>query len=248
MAHVSSAFSIASRLQNDGFAVVENTLAEDTIAYFGRLMDAARSRQQSVEAVTNSSGVYGLRNLTDAVPQTADLVRLPAVRDLVVSLLGSDAFMVRATLFDKTAGANWGVFWHQDLSIAVEARHETEGFTGWTRKAGVDCVQPPIEIMEQLLAVRLHLDDSTAANGALKVLPGTHRLSRLSNTATEAEQRRREEVLCEVSAGGALLMKPLLLHASSPMDVPSGRRVIHFEFAACELPAPLRWKYRIPCL
>jgi ectoine hydroxylase-related dioxygenase (phytanoyl-CoA dioxygenase family) len=154
--------------------------------------------------------------------------------------------MTRATLFDKTPGANWGVFWHQDLSIAVEAKHELDGFSAWTRKARVQCVQPPVELMKRVLAVRLHLDDCTAANGALKVLPGTHR-DRMSATEVDAQQQRTASVICELPAGGMLMMRPLLLHASSPMDEPRSRRVIHFEFVNFELPQPLKWKYRIAC-
>lgn len=234
------------QIEEHGFAIRENILNAATVAWCCELIEAARHNDHS-ENVTNSSGTYGLRNLTDVVPQVADIVRLPAVADLVESVAGQGAFMVRATLFDKTPGANWGVFWHQDLSIAVEEKHDVEGFIAWTRKAGVACVQPPVELMQQVLAVRLHLDDCTADNGPLKVLPGTHRLARMSTAEAERQQQQVSEVVCEVSAGGALLMRPLLLHASSPMEVVSSRRVIHFEFANFELPSPLSWKYRIPC-
>ncbi|MEZ6064098.1 MAG: phytanoyl-CoA dioxygenase family protein, partial [Planctomycetaceae bacterium] len=232
MASVSQASSVGSQVRSHGFAVVDSVLDAGTVAYFGRLVDDARSKSRSAEAVTNSSGTYGLRNLTDVIPEVADLVRHPQVCRLVTDIAGDGAFMVRATLFDKTPGANWGVFWHQDLSIAVASRHDVAGFTSWTRKAGVDCTQPPVAIMEQLLAVRLHLDDCTARNGALRVLPGTHLLQRLSQGQSDAEQAARTEIVCEVPAGGAVLMRPLLLHASSPMEVPASRRVIHFEFAA----------------
>ncbi|MEO1982578.1 MAG: hypothetical protein ABGZ24_18875, partial [Fuerstiella sp.] len=66
----------------------------------------------------------------------------PAVVQPITEILGPAAFMTRATLFDKTPGANWGVFWHQDLSIAVEVKHQVDGFGAWTRKAEVQCVQP----------------------------------------------------------------------------------------------------------
>lgn len=233
-----------SRLNDNGFAIVPAVLDPTTIQRVSQLIDVARTADQS-ENVANSSGTYGLRNLTDVVPEIAELVRHPAVMKLVQDAMGGEPFMVRATLFDKTPGANWGVFWHQDLSIAVEERQDVDGFSAWTRKAGVQCVQPPIEVMQKLLAVRLHLDDCLAQNGALKVLPGTHQLSKLTTDAVESQQQQNSEFVCEVAAGGAVLMRPLLLHASSPMDVETSRRVIHFEFANCELPQPLKWRYRI---
>lgn len=238
--------SVAACVERQGYAICSDVLDADLVQRLSLLVNAAR-QQANPENVSNGSGTYGLRNLTDVIPQVAELVRHPGVASLVQQILGSDAFMVRATLFDKTPGANWGVFWHQDLSIAVAEKHDVPGFEAWTRKSGVHCVQPPARFMEQMLAVRLHLDDCARHNGALKVLPGTHRLERLSAGETESQQQLVPEVVCEVPAGGAVLMRPLLLHASSPMEMPTSRRVIHFEFAGCELPPPLQWRYRLPC-
>ena len=233
--------------QNQGFAVVPQCLDGDTVARLVHLTELARARIEAAESVSNSSGVYALRNLVDVIPEVAALSLNSKVAELVEAVLGTGAFMVRSTLFDKTDGANWGVFWHQDLSIAVKERHEVEGFHAWTRKAGVQCVQPPVQIMSRILAVRLHLDDCFAANGALKVLPGSHRSDALTSDRIEEISSSVNEVVCEVPAGGAVLMSPLLLHASSPMINPGHRRVIHLEFTAQELPQPLEWRYRMPC-
>ena len=230
----------------NGYAIVEGVLSPAIVDQFSELVDEAR-RRQSMEAVANSSGTYGLRNLTDIVPETADLGRDEGIAELVTAICGRNAFMVRATLFDKTPGANWGVFWHQDLSIAVQEKADIEGFCAWTRKAGVQCVQPPTALMEQILTIRIHLDDCSECNGALKVLPGTHRHDRLSTADVAVLQQQGSSVVCNVRAGGVLLMRPLLLHASSPMTELKTRRVIHLEFAAFELPDPLEWKFRIPC-
>ncbi|MFY9256063.1 MAG: phytanoyl-CoA dioxygenase family protein [Fuerstiella sp.] len=242
----SVATAASLNVEQHGFAIVPDVLDAATVAELCRVVTAARERENS-ENVSNASGTYGLRNLTDVVPKIADLVRHPRVVELVSGVLGCGAFMVRATLFDKTDGANWGVFWHQDLSIAVHQRCEVDGFGAWTRKAGVQCVQPPTQLMQNVLAVRLHLDDCSAENGALKVLPGTHRLEKLATADIETQQMENREVTCEVPSGGAVLMRPLLLHASSPMLKPGSRRVIHFEFANFDLPEPLQWMYRIAC-
>ena len=239
--------SLASIYQEHGFAVVPDCLDSATVERLIHLTESARERNEAAESVSNSSGVYALRNLVDVVPEVAELALNLNVAALVEAVLRADAFMVRSTLFDKTDGANWGVFWHQDLSIAVKERHEVEGYHAWTRKAGVQCVQPPVEVMSRILAVRLHLDDCFATNGALKVLPGSHRSDTLTTDGIEEISSQVSEVICEVPAGGAVLMNPLLLHASSPMSSPGHRRVIHLEFTAQELPQPLEWRYHIPC-
>ena len=235
---------VASMVARHGFAVVPDVVSLDVVDRFCSLVDQARS-VGNAENVSNRGGTYGLRNLTDVIPETAELARHPRIRQLVESVIGARSFVVRSTLFDKTQTANWGVFWHQDLSIAVQERCDVSGFGSWTKKAGVACVQPPVEIMQNILAVRLHLDDCTVENGALKVLPGTHRLQKLNAAELESQQTQVEEQICEVPAGGIVLMRPLLLHASSPMEKPTSRRVIHLEFANFELPNPLEWKFRI---
>jgi ectoine hydroxylase-related dioxygenase (phytanoyl-CoA dioxygenase family) len=101
--------------------------------------------------------------------------------------------------------------------------------------------QPPVAVIEATVAVRLHLDDTPADNGALRVLPGSHRAGRLSEVEVSRLRREIEEVVCPVPAGGAMLLRPLLLHASSSASHPDRRRVLHFEYSGAELPAGLEW-------
>lgn len=240
-----SAAALTAFCRREGFALVENVLSHEQTLRCIEWTERARTENTSSSAVSNSSGVYALRNLVDVVPETTELLKHPALTSIVTAILGQNAFLVRSTLFDKTNGANWGVFWHQDLAIAVKERHEIPAFHAWTKKAGVVCVQPPIEILSQILTVRLSLDPCHADNGALKVLPVSH-TAKWNSGDIDQMTHGGNEVLCETRAGGAVLMSPLTLHASSPMNVPGHRRVIHFEFAAMELPEPLDWNYRLP--
>jgi hypothetical protein len=54
----------------------------------------------------------------------------------------------------------------------------------------------------------------------------------------------RSEVACEAAVGDALLMRPLLLHASSRSAMERERRVLHMEYAADSLPGRLEWHHR----
>jgi ectoine hydroxylase-related dioxygenase (phytanoyl-CoA dioxygenase family) len=187
----------------------------------------------------------GIRNLLDAAPAVRDLARSEAVRSVAEAVLGPHCFAVRAILFDKTPSANWKVIWHQDLTIAVRERATVAGFGPWTEKDGVVHVQPPVELLERMLAVRVHLDDCDAENGPVRVLPGSHRVGRLSGDAIDRWRETQPPVDCLAERGAILAFRPLILHASSPARVPAHRRVIHIEFAADELPAPLEWHSRV---
>jgi len=147
---------------------------------------------------------------------------------------------VRGIFFNKTKQSNWKVAWQQDLTIAVRERREVGGFGPWSKKAGVLHVQPPAEIMGRILAIRLHLDESGPDNGPLRVIAGSHKEGRPSAEEVAHLGKSRCET-CVIPKGGALLMRPLLLHTSSACIVPKPRRVIHFEFVAAELPQRLEW-------
>jgi ectoine hydroxylase-related dioxygenase (phytanoyl-CoA dioxygenase family) len=188
-----------------------------------------------------AAALPGVRQPHEIVAAVRDLIEGRVIRELVGSVIGKDARVVRSILFDKTAERNWGVPWHQDLTIAVAERRETVGFTGWSVKDGVNHVQAPREVLERMLAVRLHFDDCGAENGPLRVLPGTHRDGWLDTESIERAKAEVEEAVCFVERGGAVLMKPLLLHASSRATKPGHRRVLHLEFAAEELPSGLRY-------
>ena len=152
--------------------------------------------------------------------------------------------VVQCTYFEKSASRNWLVALHQDLSIPVAERVNSPYLTGWASKEGLHYVQPPVELLEQLVAVRLHLDECGLNDGPLTLVPCSHQFGRL---APERGIEMRAEVgthICVAGAGSALLMRPLLLHSSSKSKGDSRRRVLHFLFGPRELPLGLTWACR----
>jgi ectoine hydroxylase-related dioxygenase (phytanoyl-CoA dioxygenase family) len=229
----------AASVERAGFAVVPGVMDEKQVVRAVSALERAVHQQ----AMRRRSGrLYAIRNLLDAVPELLELINATRVRTLAAQVLGAPCFIARSILFDKTPRANWKVAWHQDLSIAVRARRDAEGFGAWSEKAGVTHVQPPAEILERMLTVRLHLDANDEANAPLRVIPGSHLQGRQSAEGIARMLETSTAVSCLVPRGGALLMRPLLLHASSSSRVPERhRRVVHLEFAAGELPAGLEW-------
>lgn len=169
------------------------------------------------------------------------LAWFPGIMDMVRNVIGAEARPVRMLLFDKSRGANWSVQWHQDLSIAVRHRSELDGYTGWSVKDGILHVQPPAQVLESMLTCRIHLDDADLSNGALLVIPGSHRLGRIKESEIHSLVTGGRETVCKVKAGDAMFMKPLILHASRKARSPKHRRVIHVEYAAKELPNSVEW-------
>lgn len=162
------------------------------------------------------------------------------------SVVGRELVAVKATLFDKTSDSNWRVQWHQDRVIAVRDRMEVHGYGPWSTKLGVAHVEPPSSVLEQMLAVRIYLDECGPDNGPLRVISGSHMSGKLDEKAIQRRVAATTAVELRVSKGAVVIMRPLLIHASMPAQVPSHRRVLHIEFAPAEAISPLQWHTIVP--
>jgi ectoine hydroxylase-related dioxygenase (phytanoyl-CoA dioxygenase family) len=187
-----------------------------------------------------SGGRGGVRHLISH-PSVMQLLQQGSLGRYLWSVLGRDLVAVKATMFDKTVDSNWRVQWHQDRAIAIKERMDVPGYGPWSNKSGSLHVEPPSRVLEQMIAVRVHLDPCGAENGPLRVVPGSHRLGKMSDSriAEVAAKTPAAELL--VGQGGIILMRPLLLHASSAAHDAAHHRVIHIEFAPREAISPLQW-------
>jgi len=222
--------SVAVQLSKYGYAVVPDVLDRaETSA-------AARSTEQVLTRV-------GSRRLLDE-RWCQDLADRLAGNPCIRGMLPLNAQAVQCTSFVKTGASNWLVSLHQDLSLPVAERVSSAHCKGWSEKEGETFVQPPIAVLDDTLAVRVHLDDCRADNGALRVIRGSHLLGRLSPSDIARVRKEAEEVVVSVPEGGAMLMRPLLLHASSKTTSENLRRVLHFVYGPGSLPEGLRWPAR----
>jgi len=203
-----------------GFDVQPDVLTAHEATGLLAALDGVRGRSRA-----------GTRHLMSH-PVVAELASDPRLLTLAQSVLGEGAKPYRATLFEKSPGSNWLVVWHQDTALPLRFRREVPGWGPWSVKAGVLYAHAPAAALEQVVALRVHLDDSLHENGPLRVLPGTHLMGVLSDAAIHdlvASIRPRE---CTVPRGGVISMRPLLVHASSKSASELPRRVLHIEYAA----------------
>jgi hypothetical protein len=225
-----------------GFAIIERAFSTLCIT---ALIEATRTYAAGGHngALDRSGEVYGARDLLWRVREVFKPAHSSEVLGRIQAILGPTAFPVRGLFFDKTLTTNWNLPWHQDLTIAVSRRLEVPGFGPWTRKAGIPHVHAPADLLSRMLTIRLHLDDSGPGDGPLRVLPGSHLAGKLSSPELAAWCTRAGDLAvdCIVPAGGAIMMRPLLLHSSASRTNPGHRRVIHLEYAAEQLRGGLEW-------
>lgn len=215
------------KFAKDGFTILGNPLSAE--------MCLRTSDHLGTEGDPGSRNLLqegSCKNLVGELRERAD------VRDLVPH----SHIAVQCTYFEKSASTNWLVAIHQDLSIPVQNRVEHPSLTGWSQKEGVWYVQPPTEVLRELVALRVHLDPCGESDGPLRVVPGSHRLGRLGAASAIEARKTLGETICVVPQGVLMVMRPLLLHASSKASGQSRRRVLHILFGPPLLPYGLQWR------
>ena len=220
------------RFEDDGFAIVEHVL------------DDAECASILSSLAQPASEVSGARSMLD-MSWCSALARTIRQHPLIAPALPERAVAVQCTYFEKSLDQNWLVPIHQDLSIPVREKIDHRALSGWSEKDGAIFVQPPENVLQQLVAVRIHIDECSIDDGPLKVVPGSHRVGRLGAQEALKARDKLGEVVCPIGKGGALILRPLLLHASSKASGTSRRRVLHFVFGPATLPYGLQWQYAV---
>src|SRR5271163_864975 len=143
-----------------------------------------------------------------------DLIRHPSILDAVEDVIGPDILCWSTGFFTKNARDPSYVSWHQDS-------------TYWG-------LEPP-----DIITAWVAFSDSVVANGAMRVIPGSHLMEQLEHRDTFAPDNllsrgqeisvqvdEREAVALELRAGEMSLHHVRLIHGSDPN--PSDTRRIGF--------------------
>lgn len=235
---------ITERHKNDlienGFTTVDNIYSDKEIE---QILLTIEHADNDKETFRKSAELFAIRQFLKEIPETKNLVFNDNLKSVVKQLLGDSYFVVKSVYFDKPETSNWYVSYHQDLTISVDKKIELDNFGPWTAKQNQFSVQPPIDILENIYTIRIHLDHTNENNGALRVIPKSH-LKKIYRPET-IDWTTETEMTCKVSKGGIMIMKPLILHSSSRTTNNKKRRVIHIEFSNQELPTKLKWAERL---
>lgn len=218
-------------------------IEEHGIEFHSGFLDDAAIQEviHEIESLGIDYPRHGIRNAEKKLRSVKQLVDSNLLRNKARQYLSGDPEVVRVIVFDKTPEKNWLVAWHQDKTIAVSNRIDVPGWGPWTVKDGVNHVQPSIEVLENMITMRIHLDETNEMNGCLKVIPKSHSLGILSTDEQSRVIEESKELVCPAKSGDLLLMRPYILHASSKGSAPSHRRIVHVEYSGYKLPKGLAW-------
>jgi len=223
-------------LETNGYSITSKIYSDDEL---NKIINLIESKDSKSDSFIKTKDLFAIRQFFKNLPELSTLVFNNNMLNLLNEVGSDDYFLSKAIYFDKPKESNWFVAYHQDLSISVNEKTEEKDYINWTFKRGQYGVQPPIKILENIITIRVHLDDTTSENGALSVIPNSH--SKGIYRPESIDWNKETEVVCEVKKGNAMLMKPLTLHASKRTLNDKQRRVIHMEFSNQELEGSLEW-------
>ncbi|MGJ8591544.1 MAG: WYL domain-containing protein [Aquaticitalea sp.] len=223
--------AIKKRLTYKGFAILNKVYSKRDVRKLKMRLDTYIRE--------NDEQAFGMREVLKKLPELKEILFNRNLKKIVRNI-DKEVFLTKAIYFDKSSKDNWYVTWHQDVPINVKEKIETTGFGAWTKKNEVIGVRPPEEISKNSFSIRIHLDDTTYKNGALKIIPGTHNKV-MNDEEIKLISSNSIPYVSEVASGGLQIIKPLLLHASSESISQKRRRVLHLVFSSIELPNGLSY-------
>lgn len=240
--------SQSTEIRERGFTIVRAAFDYSQATSVGEEIDAvliAAESQGRDSTISAPSGVIvAARNVLEMYSPARTLWKVLPLLRVLSQTLGEKFGLVRCLYFDKSPERSWALPWHRDRTIAVQNNKLPSGqFTKATVKAGVQHIEAPRWLLENMLTLRIHLDPMTMENGPLEVVPGSHR------TDDEMGTSGQEIETIQSSAGDVLAVRPLVLHRSIPSapETTMHRRVLHLEFSGVkDLPDGYQWHTFMP--
>lgn len=216
------------QLKGEGFAILEQGIPAEPLRQFREsVADRLAADPEGIKSLKGET--YAARNVLDSLPESLTIWQRPEIIDFLTNCMGSDFGLVRGLFFDKHPQRTWSLGWHKDMTIAVEDNTlPTTHFCKPTKKSNVPHVEASEEVLNQMVTLRIHLDEVTDENGPLEVIPKSHLTGKQTTESSEAV------VKIHAQSGDILAMKPLISHASgsSTPGTTMHRRILHLEFAA----------------
>ena len=211
-----------------GYTSVPNVLSAQETADLQRVTDELVEKSR---AVTDHTALYDLEpGHTPDNPKVRRLkgpidhhevynhtLRHDGILDIVAQLIGPGIRTNGNKLNMKSAAYGSPVEWHQDWAFYPHSN-------------------------DALLAVGVCIDDMTEANGALLVIPGSHKGpiydhhqdGRFCGAVTDPAFKPEHAVTVEVPAGGISIHHVRTLHGSAPNISGAPRRLLLFQYVAID--------------
>jgi ectoine hydroxylase-related dioxygenase (phytanoyl-CoA dioxygenase family) len=201
--------SAKRQLEEQGFVVLPGFLSEAELEQFRSRVDQlfAEEGDRAGSEFKNESGARRLANLVNKGEIFEDAIQRPEVLECVEAVLGPD-------------------FKLSSLNVRSATPH------GGAQPLHVDSGALPDERGNAVCNSVWMLDDFTESNGALRIVPGSHRWMRLPEPGAQVEG----EMLVTGKAGTVVVMNAHAWHGGSANRTDRERRAMHVYYTRGDKP------------
>ncbi len=213
--------NIKSEIDINGYAILRKVLDVNVLKSIGHLTN--RIIDYGEKNLEDPFSNYYLRHRTDQGalydlfqrhPEFQDLAKNKTILSSLEEVLGNDIFLYENSLVYKPKGKRNEVPWHQDF---INRPNEPIKYIAWRA-----------------------FDQINRENGALKVIPGSHKSGFLPWFTVEGETHHTrvkpeyvdesKAVYVELNAGDVLIFHQLILHGSDRITETSPRRAYRVSY------------------
>lgn len=210
---------------DDGFVVLKNVFDELTLKNMRKLTDDIIKHGE--KELEDPFSKYYMRHRTDQGalydlfqrhPEYQEIAKNKNILDVISTVVGEDIFLYENSLVYKPKNKSNEVPWHQDF---INRPDEPIKYIAW-----------------------IAFDDVTIENGAMKVIPGSHKNGFLPwyhvpgethHTRLKLEGIDLENyIFVELNAGDVLIFNQLLLHSSDRIESEKPRRAYRISYQGFE--------------
>ncbi len=247
-------------LKTQGIVTVEGVFSPEEMNCFRALLDQTIAEADRVEEYMGRPTDKLLGKSRDTVWLLWELYavcegglrfsRHPAIVSVLERALGEPVKHASiGTMFDKVAGGDAAISWHQDTFFIVDPPADEEvDLTGYwqqfghvhVRSADIDWKE---DYFQRTIIVRINVDPQTIENGAMKVIPGSYLEGPLELSGGLEEYVARHEgdaIDCTAGEGSVTFYYPTMLHSSEVSRASTGvhRRAAAHRVRAASLEIP----------
>lgn len=203
------------RLDEDGCLLLEDFMGSQLLAALrqrvAELFDEEGDRAGA--EFKQEPGSRRLANLVDKGEVFQQIIALPRLLDYVRHVLGPEIKLSSLNARTANPHSDYGQPLHADMAAVADTQGYWVCNTVWM------------------------LDDFTAANGALRLVPGSHRWRRLPQEAlADPAAAHPQEVLVTGRAGSVVVMNAHLWHGGTANRTATPRTAVHAFYARRDKP------------
>ena len=247
-------------LKTQGIVTVEGVYSPEEMETFRGILDNTIAEADKVEEYKGRPTDKLLGKSRDTVWLLWELYavcegglrfsRHPAIVGVLERALGEPVKHASiGTMFDKVAGGDAAIGWHQDTFFIVDPPDSEEiDLSGYWQQFGHVHVRPADidwkeDLFQRTIIVRINVDPQTIENGAMKVIPGSYLEGPLELSGGMEEYVARHEgeaIDCTAGEGSVTFYYPTMLHSSEVSRASAGvhRRAAAHRVRAASLEIP----------